>query len=290
MSTLASLATRCLGWLQHAATQVAFRASHSKQAWLRNTLLWCFLKGFPQVNYEEAEEPNPYAYPSFNDFFTRALRRDARTWKANKKHVLSPVDGFVSQIGHLQGNTLLQAKGHEYDVQTLLGGDTALAAPFVDGCFTTLYLAPFNYHRIHIPADGALTDMVYVPGLLHSVSQKTVARVPQLFARNERVVALFDTPLGRMAVVYVGATLVGSIETAWAGIVNRYPARCKSGVTHHSYTDKGPRYRQGDDIGCFHYGSTVILLFEKAAVTWHDALKPEAAVQWGQVIAASRAN
>ena len=234
-----------------------------------------------RVNMAEAAEPRIEAYASFNDFFTRALRPGARPLAA--AHLLSPVDGAISQFGRIQGGQIFQAKGHQYSAAALLGGDLAgdpkgdasLAAPFADGSFATLYLSPRDYHRIHMPCAGTLRRMVHVPGALFSVNPTTARGVPGLFARNERVVCLFDDAQGQpFALVLVGATIVGSMATVWHGVVN--PPR--PGVVRdwrYGGADGAPpvTLAQGAEMGRFLLGSTVVMLFP-APVTGHWAFNP----------------
>ena len=187
-----------------------------------------FIKQF-NVDMSEAKESDPAAYPSFNAFFTRELKPGLREFSADETELGHAVDGTVSQLGPIEGDTIFQAKGHHYSLTAILGGDAQLAAPFKGGDFATIYLSPRDYHRIHMPLTGKLTDMVYVPGELFSVNPLTAQNVPGLFARNERVVAIFDTDIGKVAIVLVGATIVASIETIWAGTVT--PPAGKN-VTH----------------------------------------------------------
>ena len=210
----------------------------------------------------EALRSSPEDYASFNEFFTRELKADARTICADEKQLALPVDGAVSQLGDIEHDSIFQAKGHDYSLTTLLGGLPELAVPFKDGKFATIYLSPKDYHRIHMPIDGTLTDMIYVPGELFSVSPLTAERVPGLFARNERVVTIFDTPAGKMAMVLVGATIVASIETKWAGTVT--PPAGKN-VQHWQYPSDGEHavhIKKGDEMGLFKLGSTIVACFE----------------------------
>jgi phosphatidylserine decarboxylase len=214
-----------------------------------------------QVDMTEALRENPEDYASFNEFFTRELKPQARTICADESQLALPVDGAVSQLGDIVYDSIFQAKGHDYSLTTLLGGKPELATPFLGGKFATIYLAPKDYHRIHMPMDGVLTDMLYVPGELFSVSPLTAARVPGLFARNERVVALFDTPKGKMAMVLVGATIVASIETVWAGTVS--PPTGKN-VQHWQYPSTGEHavhLKKGQELGRFKLGSTIVACF-----------------------------
>ncbi|WP_201245582.1 archaetidylserine decarboxylase [Halochromatium salexigens] len=234
-----------------------------------------------RVALEEAEEPDPRAYPTFNAFFTRALRPGVRPLPEAADAIACPVDGRVSAVGAIRAEQLLQAKGQRYRLDHLLGGDGALAARFRDGRFATLYLSPRDYHRIHMPLGGALVRTIQVPGRLFSVNPTTVAGVPRLFARNERVVCLFETAAGPMAVVLVGAIFVGSIETVWAGRMT--PPRIKAVTV--TEAGSGPiRLARGDELGRFNMGSTVILLFGAEAVTWASALIPGAQVRAGSAI------
>lgn len=191
--------------------------------------------------------------------FTRSLKPGARAIDMNPQHLACPVDGAISQLGQINGENLFQAKGCEFDLTTLLGGNSELANPFIDGNFATIYLAPKDYHRIHMPCDGTLTHMVHVPGQL-SVNQATAAKVPGLFARNERVVAIFDTEFGPMAMVLVGAMIVASVETVWAGLV------CPTGkaVSQFNYGSQEPIHlKKGEEMGRFKLGSTVVMCLPK---------------------------
>ena len=238
------------------------------------------------VNMAEAAEPRIEAYASFNDFFTRALRPDARPLAA--AHLLSPVDGAISQFGRIEGGQIFQAKGHRYSAAALLGGDATLAAPFADGSFATLYLSPRDYHRIHLPCAGTLRRMVHVPGALFSVNPTTARGVPGLFARNERVVCLFDDAQRQpFALVLVGATIVGSMATVWHGVVN--PPRPGRVRDWHYGVDGQPQVTlaQGEEMGRFLLGSTVVMLFPKpAAGRWafSPAWAPGGAIRMGEVM------
>jgi phosphatidylserine decarboxylase len=213
-----------------------------------------------RVDLSEALQPDPASYPTFNAFFTRPLRPGARplaqaTW-------VCPVDGAISQAGPISGDQIFQAKGHRYSTRALLGGDAALAAAFQDGHFATIYLSPRDYHRIHMPCDGVLRRMIHVPGELFSVNPATARGVPGLFARNERVACIFDTPHGPLALVLVGATIVGSMATVWHGVVN--PPR-PGQLREWAYASGEVSLRQGDEMGRFLLGSTVVLLWPAAA-------------------------
>ena len=231
-----------------------------------------------------ASEPDYRAYNSFNDFFTRELKAGSRPVAAGDDQVICPVDGSVSQIGDINHTEILQAKGHVYDLTGLLAGDRELAASFQDGSFATLYLSPRDYHRVHMPLAGRLQQMLYVPGRLFSVNNATTSTVPGLFARNERVISIFQTESGLMAVILVGAIFVGSMETVWAGQIA--PAQDRK-LRRWDYSGPGCDIglAKGDELGRFNMGSTVILLFENGRVEWREELKTDDAVVMGQAIA-----
>jgi phosphatidylserine decarboxylase len=257
------------------------RLARSEWTPLKALLIQTLLRIY-RIDMRDALEPNPHAYPHVNAFFTRALRPEARPLDPDPEAILSPVDGRVSQIGTLASDRLLQAKGRDYRVQDLLGGDPARAARFFGGQFATLYLAPSDYHRIHMPLDGTLDWMHHIAGRLFSVNGITTERVPGLFARNERVVCGFDTPAGSMVMVLVGAIFVGGIETVWAGEVTPYRAPAQA---IDSGQAPGPVHLgRGAEMGRFNLGSTVILLFEPDSAEWNATLGPGQAVRVGQAI------
>jgi len=233
-----------------------------------------------QVNVAEAASADLDSYPSFNAFFTRALRADVRPIASESDALVCPADGRVSQAGVITQGRLLQAKGHDFQLLELLAGDTALAAAFADGEFATVYLSPRDYHRVHMPLTGRLRRMDFVPGTLFSVSDATTQLVPELFVRNERVVCIFDTDVGPLAVILVGAIFVGSMETTWAGEI-----RGTGGMTtRHDYpSPDAPTLEKGVEMGRFNMGSTVILLLPKGKVTW-DGLAPGKMVRMGERI------
>ena len=231
------------------------------------------------VNMAEAAEPDITRYASFNDFFTRALKPGARPLAASD--LVSPVDGSISQFGAIEGDQIFQAKGHHYSSTALLGGDATLAAPFKGGHFATLYLSPKDYHRVHMPCAGRLTRMIHVPGELFSVNPTTARGVPGLFARNERVVCVFESDRGPWALVLVGATIVGSMATVWHGVVN--PPRPGT-VREWRYEYKDVRFAQGDEMGRFLLGSTVVLLFPPGPLKFNPAWVPGGAVRMGEAM------
>ena len=232
------------------------------------------------VNMAEAAEPDITRYASFNDFFTRALKPGARPLAASD--LVSPVDGSISQFGAIEGDQIFQAKGHHYSSTALLGGDATLAAPFNGGHFATLYLSPKDYHRIHMPCAGKLTRMIHVPGELFSVNPTTAQGVPGLFARNERVVCVFENDRGPWALVLVGATIVGSMAAVWHGVVN--PPR-PGKVREWRYDDREVRLAQGEEMGRFLLGSTVVLLFPPGPLEFNPAWAPGGAVRMGEAMA-----
>lgn len=269
-------------------TRLTYRVTRVRAPWFKNTLIRGFARGFG-VNLDEALDPDPRAYPDFNAFFTRALKPEVRPLAPGDRTVCCPVDGAVSQIGIAQADRLLQAKGRTFSLAALLGGDMERARPFQEGAFATLYLSPRDYHRIHMPLAGRLREMVHVPGALFSVSPLTARMVPELFARNERVAALFDTEAGPMALVLVGAINVASIETVWAGAIT---PPLGTTIRHWRYPSSGAgavRLDQGAEMGRFNMGSTVILLFGAGAVRWETAIQPGAAVRMGQALGAGSA-
>ena len=233
------------------------------------------------VNMAEAADPDPAAYASFNDFFTRALKPSARPLE--QAELICPVDGAISQCGAIDGERIFQAKGHDYTATALVGGDGALAAHFHGGLFATLYLSPKDYHRIHMPCAGRLLRMIHVPGDLFSVNPATARGVPGLFARNERVVCVFEAADGRpWVLVLVGATIVGSMATVWHGLVN--PPRPGS-LREWAYHDQAITLAQGAEMGRFLLGSTVVMLFPKSSLAFNPAWQPGGAIRVGQVMA-----
>lgn len=233
-----------------------------------------------KVDMSEAANPDIASYPTFNEFFTRALKPGARPLA--QADMICPVDGAISQFGRIDEHQLLQAKGHYYSTVALVGGDQELAHRFAHGSFATIYLSPRDYHRIHMPCDGRLTRMIHVPGELFSVNPVTARGVPGLFARNERVVCVFDTPRGPFILVLVGATIVGSMATVWHGVIN--PPRVKT-VREWTYTGQQVVLKQGDEMGRFLLGSTVVMLWPKGDLRFNPAWAPAGAVRLGQAMA-----
>jgi phosphatidylserine decarboxylase len=251
--------------------------------WTRRVIPW-FIARYG-VDMTEAADPGPAGYACFNDFFTRALRDGVRPLAP--ADFVSPADGTVIQCGPIEGDQLLQAKGHRYSTRALLGGDAALAARFDDGHYVSLYLSPRDYHRIHMPCDGRLLRMIHVPGHLFSVNPATTRGVPGLFARNERVVCLFESARGPFVMVLVGATIVGSIGTVWHGVVN--PPRPGT-VREWHYDDPPVVLRQGEEMGRFLLGSTIVMLFPKGMLQLRADWLPARAVRVGEAMAALAAH
>ncbi len=236
------------------------------------------------VDMSIAAEQDPDSYPSFNHFFTRQLQPQTRPIARARSAVASPVDGAVSQAGKIEDGRIFQAKGHHFSLLELLGGDQEWADAFADGSFATIYLSPKDYHRIHIPLAGTLRRMLHVPGRLFSVSPSTVEAIPNLFSRNERVVNLFDTAAGPMAVIMVGAIFVASMDTVWAGTVT--PSRLRIRTWDYGKPSTATtRLKKGEEMGRFNMGSTVIVLFGKDAVKWADEMQPNTTLKMGQKIA-----
>ncbi|TDY36160.1 archaetidylserine decarboxylase [Janthinobacterium sp. 75] len=261
-----------------ALTNFAGRIAGAKGGAMTTRLIRWFV-GRYNVNMDEALDPDITHYTSFNDFFTRALRPDARPLA--KADYVCPVDGRISQFGSIDKDQIFQAKGHNFSTTALVGGDAALAARFDHGSFANLYLSPRDYHRIHMPCDGRLTRMIYVPGELFSVNPTTARGIPGLFARNERVVCVFDTANGPFVMTLVGATIVGSMATVWHGVVN--PPRTGQ-VRDWSYANDNVVLKQGEELGRFLLGSTVVMLFPKDTVAFNANWQPAGPVQLGEVM------
>ncbi|MGB1477706.1 MAG: archaetidylserine decarboxylase [Marinobacter salsuginis] len=249
---------------------------------LKNRVIKWFI-GRYGVDMSEAAETDPEAYPTCNAFFTRALKPGIRPLADGEKTLVSPVDGAISQLGQVTGDRVFQAKGQSFSLSELLGGEEATTAPFTSGEFSTIYLSPKDYHRIHMPMAGTLRQMIHVPGKLFSVNPVTAENVPNLFARNERVVCIFDTDSGPMAMVLVGAMIVGSVETRWAGVV--VPGSRQ--VTSTRYEgEQAISFEKGEEMGRFRLGSTVIMVMPKGAVTWNSDQVAGKTVRMGEAFGA----
>lgn len=265
---------------QHALTRIMYSLTHCRWAAWKNLFIRVFIRIFG-VDMSLAEQADARKYDDFNAFFTRALRDGVRPLPQDPLDVASPVDGTVSEAGAIKADRIYQAKGHDFTLRALLGGSAARAAQFEDGSFATIYLSPRDYHRIHLPFDAQLIETLFVPGRLFSVDGRTTRHVPGLFARNERVVTLFETGYGPMAVIMVGAMMVGSVETVWGGL--EMPPHRKW-RRYRNFRDQDIRFARGGEIARFNMGSTVILLFGKNAMDWTASLTANAAVTMGSVI------
>jgi phosphatidylserine decarboxylase len=267
---------------KHLMSRVVYAIARSESPFVKRTFLKIFLSLF-DINMAEAAQPDPYAYRTFNDFFTRALKPGVRPIAIEPEFIVSPVDGTVSQCGELLNESILQAKGQSYSLQELLAGDEEAIAAYRNGSFACIYLAPYNYHRIHMPYQGTALKNIYVPGDLFSVNASTARAVPRVFARNERLICEFTTPVGRVAVILVGALHVGSIETVHCGEVNPPPRKRKAAQIIPAGV--GQRFDKGQELGRFNMGSTVVLLFERGRIHWDASMAPDATVQLGRPIA-----
>jgi phosphatidylserine decarboxylase len=265
---------------KQALTTLAGRFAHARAGALTTSVIRWFVSHYG-VQMSEAAEPDVSRYATFNDFFTRALRPGARP--IADADFICPVDGAISQLGAIAGDQLLQAKDHTYSIAALLGGDGALAARFIDGRFATLYLSPRDYHRIHMPCDGTLRRMVHVPGDLFSVNPATARGIPGLFARNERIVCEFEGARGPFVMVLVGATIVGSMATVWHGVVN--PPRPGT-PREWRYDDRSITLRQGEEMGRFLLGSTVVMLFPDGCLQFAPDWRAERPVRLGEAMGA----
>lgn len=263
---------------------LAHLSANCKIVCIKNFLIRYFISRYA-VNMSEAIETNPFAYPSYNHFFTRQLKPECRPIDPAPNTIVSPADGLIAQIGTINQQRIIQAKGQDYSVIELLGGDIAASAYFNNGNFTTVYLAPKDYHRVHMPLAGKLLQMRYIPGQLFSVNTHAAENIPNLFARNERVVTIFETEIGKMAVILVGAMIVGSIETVWAGTIS--PPHFKTINTwEYECLEQPIEIDKGAELGRFKLGSTVIVLFEQNTMAWDDLINCGINIKMGQRIGA----
>jgi len=266
---------------QHLLSRAVGCLAEAEMEWVKNPLISLFIKQF-DVNMNEAQRKTPAEFCCFNDFFTRELEDGARTIEGDASVLSSPADGAVSQLGEIVEGRVFQAKGQDYCLTELLGGSTERAEPFMGGEFATIYLSPKDYHRVHMPMTGKLREMIYVPGDLFSVNQTTAENVPRLFARNERVVCIFDTDKGPMAMILVGAMIVAAVETVWAGHVA--PPRRELKVSEFG-VPVDVTLEKGAEMGRFKLGSTVILCHPKGVVNWKDTLQAGTPLRMGEAIA-----
>lgn len=266
---------------QHLLSRLVGLLAECTQPWLKNWLIKRFIAHF-NVDMSEAKNPEPEAYENFNAFFTRELKEGARKITIDENLLISPADGAISEIGNIEHGRILQAKGRGYSLTALVGGDEKRAEPFIGGRFATIYLSPKDYHRVHMPAGAVLKESIYVPGDLYSVNQTTAENVDSLFARNERLVSIFETEHGPMAMILVGAMIVAGIETVWNGQVAPPPKSARKIFS--TDADTALILEQGAEMGRFKLGSTVILLFPDQAVEWIDSLRAGTPVRLGEVI------
>lgn len=259
---------------QQKLSRLVGKVAASENPVLKNVVIQAF-KAKYGIDMSIAEQQNALKFKSFNEFFTRSLKTGVRSIDPNPKSVVSPADGAISQLGKINEGDIFQAKGQSFSVEKLIG-DPQLAAPFKNGEFATVYLSPRDYHRVHMPYSGTLTETLYIPGELFSVNQTTAENIPGLFARNERMVCLFDTDVGRMAVVLVGAMIVAGIETVATGKV-KPTGRLE--LNHHAM-----KLEKGDELGRFYLGSTAVVLFEKDKMQWDQSFKANSTVVMGEAL------
>lgn len=264
---------------QHALSRFGGKVANAQKPWLKDLLIHQFCRAY-SIDMEEAAERDPSAYACFNDFFTRPLREGARPVDGAENSIVCPADGTVSQIGQVDDGMVIQAKGKSFTVEALLGANGSDSLRFSKGSFATIYLSPQDYHRVHMPIDGVLDHCRYIPGKLFSVNDITTKHVDAVFARNERLVCLFDTPAGRCAIVLVGAMMVAGIESVWHG---HYQP--KKGIeTLHNAEDKKVALKKGEEMGRFKFGSTVIMLFEPNNIQWDASYAAKSITRMGKAI------
>ncbi len=264
---------------KHLLSRAVAKLAESEHPWIKNLLIKAAIRAF-DINMQEAASDRVEDYENFNAFFTRQLKTGARPIDSDPRTLISPADGVISQAGDIDRNRVLQAKGIDYSLARLLGNSTQ-AKLYNDGTFATIYLSPKDYHRVHIPADGQLLSTRYIPGELFSVNQQTAETLPGLFARNERLVCEFKSEeIGHFSVILVGAMLVAGIETVWGGFEQPGPGA----VRETDFSSEGREFSKGDEIGCFKFGSTVILVFQSDQVALNKNLQPSVAVSMGEEI------
>lgn len=262
-------------------TRLAGMIADAKMGWFSTYLIKLFIKQY-KVNMDEAKYSDPLHFDSFNEFFTRKLKDGVRPILAGDENIIAPVDGKISQVGQVKEGRLIQAKGRDFSLRELLGGLDEIAIPFKNGLFSTIYLSPKDYHRIHIPIAAKLEKMLFIPGNLFSVNPLLVDNIPNLFSKNERAVALFTTACGPMAMVLVGAFIVGSIETVWHGVLKQ---QGNKEVQFWDYSDQNITFEKGDEIGRFRLGSTIIAIFSENSIVFADEIIPEASCRLGSSFA-----
>ncbi len=265
---------------QHCLSRMIYRIARCQWSPLKNTLIKLFIHCF-KVDMNLARESHAENFIHFNHFFTRELKPEVRPIAQEQDVIVCPIDGYISRIGKINSGEIFQAKNRNYDLTTLLAADNNMVSLFKDGLFATFYLSPRDYHRIHMPRDGELVKMIYIPGKLFAVNTHSTRIVNNLFSRNERVISLFETDIGPMAIIMVGALFVGSMETVWTGQIT--PTK-KREITNQSYLEQNKRIKlqRGQEMGRFNMGSTIILLFSKDAIEWLPNLRPDKPVSMGE--------
>jgi len=267
----------------HFLCKIMYKLTRSeKTLFLRPIMRW-YVKHF-QVNMMEAETEQLDQFPTMNQFFTRALKPGTRYFDSSDAVICSPVDGAISQFGNIHNDQIFQAKKHNYSLHDLLGGLDHVIKQFINGKFINIYLSPKDYHRIHMPYTGQLQDMIHVPGRLFSVAPDYAENVPNLFARNERVINIFNTSIGPVALIMVGAIFVSSMETVWSGVVTP-PNGKRTVATDYSRSNKTIQLNKGEEMGRFNMGSTIVMLFGNQALNWSDDLVPHESIKMGKIIA-----
>lgn len=271
---------------QKALSRFVGRIAECTNKQVKNTFIGQFVKKY-QVDMSEAVQENPFDYRNFNEFFTRAIKPEMRPIAQGENIIACPADGAISQIGDIEYGTIYQAKDHRYSLTELLGGDAELSNQFLGGKFATVYLSPRDYHRVHMPLDGKLIKTIHVPGKLFSVNKVTAEQIPNVFARNERTVCIFETAAGPMAVILVGAMIVASIETVWTGQVTPFSKHVQ---TWDYEKLANIELKKGEEMGRFKLGSTAIVLFGKNAVEWDKHLAAETPTRMGMAFGKTKAN
>jgi len=268
---------------KHLVSRLAGKLAAAQAGTLTAFLIKQFIAKF-KIDMSEAKHSDPAYFKTFNDFFTRELREGIRPIVTGEENIALPVDGKISQLGNIKAGRIFQAKGHDFSLRELLGGRDDIAAPFDNGLFSTIYLSPQDYHRIHMPITGKLEKMVFIPGDLFSVNPLTAENVPNLFARNERAVAIFSTAIGPMAMVLVGATIVASIETVWGGTL---AATADKEIQYWDYKDQDITLEKGAELGRFKLGSTIVALFPKNSVSFAENLQSGSVTRLGELFAST---
>lgn len=265
----------------HQINKLARFLANCPIVWVKNFLINCFLKKY-SVNLQESIQPNPFLFQTYNDFFTRKLNPTARIIDPNPTSIISPADGEVTQYGDIRNNLLINAKGVDLSLSKLLACQVEVINPNIFSKFITIYLAPHNYHRVHMPITATVKQMIYVPGKLFSVNTATVKQIPDVFTKNERVIAIFDTEIGKIAIILVGAMIVGSIVTSWHGQVTPAPSH---NITNWNYQDNNLTLERGEEMGLFQLGSTVIVLFENNTINFSENITINSSIKMGEKIA-----